>query len=137
MKSMFMLTSLFLTLTAHANYTADLLCTSRGLSDKLVADSKGVMEVVQKENGEQVTLSLDLRLFSEFGTQKGSEFKNLQVKGDVVDGNDRFYLIVKPSNENKIIEEIVIDFSTVGKEKSFVKTKKGNLYIMDCLVRIH
>lgn len=137
MKSLVMVTSLFLTLTTYANYTADLLCTSRGLSDKLVADSKGVMEVVQKENGEQVFLTLDLRLFSDFGTQKGSEFKNLQVNGEVVDGNDRFYLIVKPSNENKIIEEIVIDFSTVGKEKSFVKTKKGNLYNMDCLVRIH
>lgn len=128
--------SLFIiSLNGFANSQADVLCTGRIAGENLVADAKGSVHVNQLNDFNHVSLSLDLRLFSEFGNKKGSEFKSVELCGEIAEGNDHFYMLTKPVVNHSIIEEVIIDFSTFEKGMSHIKTKKGNKYLMDCVVR--
>ena len=124
---------------ALADWSGDLLCTkatySRG-GRELVADAKGrvTVKMVDGMPVAEVKLS-DLRLFTNYGSTRGSKLKNLPLAGDVADGNDMWFSTTSPKVSSKIIKTILFDLSSLERGLSEVTTLKGNVYKMDCMVR--
>lgn len=126
-------------LSAMADWSGDVLCvkpTQTPTEHKLVADAKGRI-LVKEVNGlpvAQIVMN-DIRLYTEYGSKKGSKFLAISLSGEVGDGNDAWFSLSKPVKTNSVIKEIQFDLSSLGRGLSQVKTQKGNVYQMYCVVR--
>lgn len=125
--------------SAFAQWSGDILCVKPEqvtAQRKLVADAKGRITVKMVDGAPVAQIAFsDLRLFSDYGSVRGSKMTAVTFSGDVGDGNDSWFANTLPTSKKSIIKDIQFDLSSLDRGLTTVTTLKGNKYEMDCVVR--
>jgi len=138
-KAMLAVSVLLGSLSAHADWSGDILCaqprpTESGHS--LLADAKGRVQMTMVDGRPVATFEMsDVRLFSEYGTVRGTVTNDLVLTGDIHDGNDSLFVSALPEAESPLIRSISFDLSSLNRGLTKVTTQRGNVYEMLCMVR--